>query len=81
MLFDEREKLREAGEEFRICSASILLAGERAGRTNFFSQDSRRDSGGTVPISAFDALVEAFMKARCVNVKAEDLRGEGMLGG
>ena len=59
LFFYEREKLREAGEQ-DICSASLSLAGELAGR----QLDSRRDAGATCGASAFEALVEAFLEAR-----------------
>ena len=72
MLFDQREKCREARDE-RLCSASILLAGELAGR----QLDRRRDAGAT----AFKALVEALLEAGDVDIEAENLLGERMLGG
>lgn len=76
-LFEEREEIREAGEE-RVCSASVLLAGEWAGRP----LDSRRDAGATLlaGATAFEALVKTFLKARGVDVEAENLCREGMLG-
>ena len=75
MLFDQREKCREAGYE-RLCSASILLAGELAGR----QLDSRPNADATsCSADAVEPLVQLFLEVGDVDVEAEDLRGKGML--
>ncbi len=57
MFFDQREKCREARDEF--------------GRIQIFCSAISKDM--------FQTLVKTFLEAREVDIKAEDLSGEGML--
>jgi hypothetical protein len=78
---DQLKKLRKSGESFGrvqgVCCVSTSLAGQRAGRP----LDSRRDAGATLWRDVADTLVETFLKACCVDIEAENLGREGVLGG
>ncbi|MDQ1390129.1 MAG: hypothetical protein QOF56_3583 [Acidobacteriaceae bacterium] len=79
-LFNDGKKCWEVCQGFRqvqrIGGASILLTRGWAGR----GLDGRGDAGATF-CRVLEALVEAFLEAGNVNVKAQYLRGERMLGG
>ena len=80
MIFDNAQKSWEAGDKFRVCSASILLAGKWAGRPLSLPwacrRDSRRDAGATL-----DAPVKILLETGHLNIEAEYFRGILMFAG